>query len=408
MHHRQTLPPNAGKKQTPSANESTANCLSFDTRPITPEGVRKYRKSYFAEPGTRIVHSGLIDDMKHIDTTKKYGITTRNSDHVDIDIMPARIPSDHALITQAKLEAVYQSTKREPLGKSYTRGHVYSQTIFGAPPPEITDTTKELIYTAPYNETTEAKALYKRSHGASDPGEQKNRGYQVPIDLNTTRFGAQKVKNDGGVSSALNPELDEQVSKLTITSKNVEDMKSTMDQLGRPRNLGYNRAHENNDHVFGVKLPKDGAGAGDCIQGHYSFEEQQPDSDLGRPVNRGWMNATADDRSFGVPSIRSDVVPPQKRSLADAQNYGDDVAAQELLYPQHYSSLGVQDTEFSQPRTKQYLADLFAKIGYKLPAAVVDRLYANAGGTTPRGVSIQAFRDALNDYLDSEDNNPRK
>ncbi|EQC36045.1 hypothetical protein SDRG_06782 [Saprolegnia diclina VS20] len=406
---RQPLPANAGRKQTPNANESTAHCLSFEARPTTPESVRKYRKSYFAEPGTRIVHSGLVDDMKAHDMNKKYGVTTKDSDHVT-DVMPPRLPSDHALITQAKLEAVYQSTKREPLGKSYTRGHVYNQSIFGSPPPEVIDTTKELIYATPFNETPDAKALYKRSHGASDPGEQKNRSYQVPFELSQARFGALKVKDDGGVASALNPELDEHVSKLTITSKNVEDMKSTFDQLGRPRNLGFAKPMgENNDHIFGVKLPKDLASAGECIQGSYSFEEQQPDADLGRPVNRGWMNATADDRAFGVPSIRSDVAPPQKRSLADAQNYGDDVMAQELLYPHAYAALGAKDTEFSQPRTKQYLADLFGRIGYKLPPGVVDRLFASASLKSPRGVGIQSFRDALNDYLDeTDDNNPRK
>ncbi|OQR98682.1 hypothetical protein ACHHYP_08211 [Achlya hypogyna] len=399
---RQPLPANAGKKQTPNANESTAHCLNFEARPGTPEAVRKYRKSYFAEPGTRIVHSGLVDDMKVHDMNKKYGVTTKNSDHVQ-DVMPPRLPSDHALITQAKLDAVYQSTKREPLGKSFTRGHVFNQSIFGSPPPEVSDTTKELIYTAPFAETAEAKALYKRSHGASDPGEQKHRAYAVPFDLAQARFGTLKLKDDGGVASVLNPELDEHVSKLTITSKNVEDMKSTLDQLGRPRNLGFGR--ENNEHVFGVKLPKDAAGAGDCIQGNYSFEEQQPDADLGRPVNRGWLNATTDDRAFGVPSIRSDVAPPAKRSLADAQNYGDDVMAQELLYPQQYAMLGVQDTEFGQPRSKAYLAELFAKIGYRLPPPVVDRLYAAASAKSPRGVGIQSFRDALNDYLDAEDNN---
>ena len=41
------------------ANEGgSAACLKFPTRPTTPENVRIYRKSYFSEPGKRIIHSG--------------------------------------------------------------------------------------------------------------------------------------------------------------------------------------------------------------------------------------------------------------------------------------------------------------------------------------------------------------
>ncbi|RHY69759.1 hypothetical protein DYB30_011619, partial [Aphanomyces astaci] len=313
---RQPLPANAGLKQTPSANDSSAACLNFPARPGTPEAVRKFRKSYFAEPGTRIVHPGLIDDVKHIDATRKFGITSKNSDHVS-DIMPAKVPTEHALITQQKLEALYMSSKREPLGTTYSRGHHFDPTATFGAPSEPSDVAKDVLYGIPFNETAETKALYKRSHGSCDPGEQKNRQY-ANVDLAKARFGMHKRKDEGGVEAILNPEMDDHVSKVVIAKKNVEDMKNTMDMLGKPRNLGFNHA-TSPDHVFGVKHAKGCADAALTIHGSYSFEEQQPDADLGKPVNRGWMNATDEHRSFGVPSIRSDVAPPSKRSIADAQ-----------------------------------------------------------------------------------------
>ncbi|ETV98019.1 hypothetical protein H310_09320 [Aphanomyces invadans] len=407
---RQPLPANAGLKQTPSPNDTSAACLNFAARPGTPESVRKFRKSYFAEPGTRIVHPGLINDVKHIDATRKFGITSKNSDHVG-DVMPSKMPTEHALITQQKLEALYLSSKREPLGTTYSRGHHFDpNTTFGTPS-EQSDSAKDVLYAMPFNETAESRALYKRSHGSSEPGEQKNRQYlNVPADLHKMRFGAHKRKDEGGVDAILNPEMDDHVSKVVIAQKNVEDMKNTMDMLGKPRNLGFNRA-TSPDHVFGLKPARGGPDAAVSIHGTYSFEEQQPDADLGKPVNRGWMNASDEQRSFGVPSIRSDVTPPAKRSIADAQNYGDDVNAHELLYPNQYSALGVGDAEFITPRPKQFLTNLFNKMGYDtLPADDAEQVYVRATlrtDYTPKGVaSIQDFREALNDYLDARDGGP--
>ena len=50
-----------------------------------------------------------------------------------------------------------------------------------------------------------------------------------------------------------------------------------------------------------------------------------------------------DDRAYGCPSIRSDIptLPPHRRSLADSQNYGDDVPAQDLINPPMFSDLAI-------------------------------------------------------------------
>ena len=41
----------------------SAACLKFPPRPATPENVRIYRKSYFSEPGKRIIHSGTTNAL---------------------------------------------------------------------------------------------------------------------------------------------------------------------------------------------------------------------------------------------------------------------------------------------------------------------------------------------------------
>lgn len=50
-----------------------------------------------------------------------------------------------------------------------------------------------------------------------------------------------------------------------------------------------------------------------CLQGGLSEAEQQPDADLGKSVREGWRNINPDSRSFGVPSIRTDVALPKVR-----------------------------------------------------------------------------------------------
>lgn len=47
----------------------------------------------------------------------------------------------------------------------------------------------------------------------------------------------------------------------------------------------------------------------------------------GQSITPGFRNAVVEGRAFGVPSIRSDIMPYAKRSVADTQNYGDDTNA---------------------------------------------------------------------------------
>ncbi|TMW64102.1 hypothetical protein Poli38472_014219 [Pythium oligandrum] len=394
-------------------SERASSCLTFDARPVTPEEVRRYRKSYFAEPGARIAHPGLINDLKQIDPLTKHGVSTSGSHHVP-DVLANAPATEYQRMQQQRSESTYASLKREPLGRSYSRGHTlpahmtkpeYAFGISGT----FGESAKELLYPSTTLNNKQDDELYKRSHGAVAPGEQKNRQYQwdnAKIDPAKYRFGVKTISlgSDGlGAATCLRPEIDENANKPVVTVKQVEEMRSTYDQLGKPRHVSAAATNLPSDHVFGVKLSKDDETARGCIQGYYTEDEQQPDADLGRPVSYGWHNVTPETRSFGVPSIRSDIPMPSRRSIADCQNYGDDSSSKELLYPEEFASSGIQDSEFAVPRDKTQLRAMFEQIGYKLSDEYFALVWKDTSKSHPNAASLVAFRDALNRFLAAED-----
>lgn len=89
-------------------------------------------------------------------------------------------------------------------------------------------------------------------------------------------------------------------------------------------------------HVYGKEAVKRGVNEWDaraCVEGDYSWAEQQPDNDLGKSITPGFRNAIAEGRAFGVPTVRSDIEPYAQRSVADTQNYGDDPSARQDSLP---------------------------------------------------------------------------
>merc|ERR1719506_3356953 len=81
------------------------------------------------------------------------------------------------------------------------------------------------------------------------------------------------------------------------------------------------------DHAYGIKCIGSDTTVGDCLRGWYSEEEQKAEPDLGKCIKVGRRNVLEANRSYGVPSIRSDITKPERRSCADTQNYGDEAGA---------------------------------------------------------------------------------
>lgn len=81
-----------------------------------------------------------------------------------------------------------------------------------------------------------------------------------------------------------------------------------------------------------------------------------PDRDLGiavKPNCRNVVRSEKDiDRSFGCPTIRTDIPMKDFKSVADYQNYGDEPEAVDLLFPSCHSELGIEETDFKRPRNR--------------------------------------------------------
>ncbi len=77
------------------------------------------------------------------------------------------------------------------------------------------------------------------------------------------------------------------------------------------------------DHSYGVRniVGGDNWNAARCIHGEPNEKELQPDADLGKTNKVGCRNIVRkpedEVRSFGTPTIRTDIPYKEKRSIAD-------------------------------------------------------------------------------------------
>lgn len=337
---------------------------------------------------------------------ERFGVTTDDSEHVDVAF---RKMDGYAEQKNARSESIYESHRREPLGKSYSRGHVLppkvqqSKFSFGLTT-GASESAKNLIYPLPKTNEDKFSDQYIRSHGSYAPGEQRDRKYawnNTGIDPNKHQFGKKAPQLEyNGVGLVLNPGKDDAVPKTRMCAESVEKMKNTKDELGRCRNLGLNTKGSKN-RVFGVKGVMDKWGASQCLAGRYSAEEQMPDPDLGRAVKSGWCNVTTENRAFGCPTVRSDIKKPATRSVSDCQNYGDDVSAGTLVQPSQFGYLGVEDDEFFTPLGHGEIREMFEAIGYQLSDDEFGHVWGMAC-TRGDGCSINSFQASLNQHLDSQ------
>jgi hypothetical protein len=251
--------------------------------------------------------------------------------------------SEFALVKEGQKNATYHSVKREPLGKTYARGHVLPQECkedgfsFGMPNADKPNLAKGLIYAPSEQSDGGMKAQYIKSHGSFEPGEQRRRGYDWPIeDVREHRFGVgvgSHVAFNGLALGAVGA-LRTEVEVDPVIASRVQNFKNLQDKLGRSRNLGHGPNAVEPGHFYG-KASVRGAGEWDarnCLQGDYDQEAQGPDADLGTTHTPGFRNSAPDsqrgDRAYGTPTVRSDIPKYSKRSIADHQNYGDDANAQ--------------------------------------------------------------------------------
>lgn len=108
------------------------------------------------------------------------------------------------------------------------------------------------------------------------------------------------------------------------------------------------------------------------------------------------LAATHNLRTFGVPTIRSDIPAPRIKRVADTTNYGDEPGAYSLLYPSLYSNMGLYGEDFFAYRSQEEIRELFEKIGVSMTPEVFQELWKMAASRDANnGVSVESFRAAM-------------
>jgi hypothetical protein len=278
---------------------------------------------------------------------------------------------------QSVAERVYDSTKKEPLGKPYVRGHNLQMLPqgYGNPSAALVD-GKSVIYPVDVPpDSEEVRKQYRYTHGDFAPGEQANPKYAMPELTTNSNFrfgvGTGAPPQGRGAKLALNMECDEQMEHPPTRMVNLT-CEAKMRQGKAPPVPPGTR--------FGIKSTNSETTARSCIQGFYSLKEQLPDQDLGCCITPGRRNVTVETRAFGTPSLRTDIPAPHpdKRSVANCTAYGDQCGAASLLNPHRFDMQGVADAEFLVRRPKEDVKPLVANLD--LPDLDFESLWQEALG----------------------------
>ncbi|CAK9028341.1 unnamed protein product [Durusdinium trenchii] len=187
--HFPNIPP-AGKSINVPLNDSAQQDLApeiFFPLPATPVSERKFRRISHG-PGEICVHHGLKDQLLPAEDFR-YGIRGQKGASTE-DTMKAGLLLGVAAYQNEVAESIYESRKKEPLGRPWNRGHAIKMLPegFGNPSGEPQN-GKEVIYgihQPPDKE--EHRLLYKYTHNNFNPGERIERKYRWPAETKDSRF----------------------------------------------------------------------------------------------------------------------------------------------------------------------------------------------------------------------------
>jgi len=391
-------------------NEGAEQCVKPAPRdgPGTPEHIKRYRKSYKNAAGATITHYGKVYDPLPPQSFT-YGVGTASSEHVPQALTDKGMNGINGYMRELK-EQKYARNQNEPLGQTVNRNYKWPEQSkkedfrFGIAS-KGSESAKDVMYTpASLNDDQQAKNLYIKSHGMYEAGQQKQRDYQWPFNPNVHVFGkTEKLVADEG-KFCLQPETaDEAFPKTQIVKKNVEDFRDyNKDPLGKPNNLAQTNPYVTADQVYGFKpKEKEPWNAAKCITGEAVYKQVKEDEFLGRATKHGFKNVPKpgdEGRVFGVPTIRNDINKPGLRSVADANNYGDEPDSVGLLFPQKFSEMGIDNQDFEALRPKEQIRQMFANIGYAYKPGKFEGVFMRAQqlcGSESDEVSVRAFIEAI-------------
>jgi hypothetical protein len=352
-------------------------------RPETPPNVKPFRQSFVASVGKSSRHYGMRKDPE-LDAGMVFGQKTVRNDTAEACLKPGANADKAGALAAENAEKNYASSKREPLGcvpePPYPIPDKLIREGFGMPT-EKSEAAKVLIYACP---NKEAKSMHA-------PGEQVDRHYdwaKAKIDPTQHRFGATVVGNP-----VTTKELIHQEHKIHVLPAIVQDFKSTQTPaLSLTRNFGFGDRSLGANHCYGKVLDRDEYNARQLITGAGLEMSDENESTLGKPYVKSVtqrklrsQSSNADsstssfggsDRSFGVPSIRSDLPKPRFEKVTSGTNYGDEVPIKQLLYPTNYVRQGVETRYYATRKTKDEVRAVAEKCGFGLTEAQLDEAFA--------------------------------
>ncbi|XP_077383682.1 EF-hand domain-containing family member B isoform X2 [Festucalex cinctus] len=110
---------------------------------------------------------------------------------------------------------------------------------------------------------------------------------------------------------------------------------------------------------------------------------------------------TSNTRTYGIPTIRTDIAPPRIRRINDNVNYGDVTTAVDLVLPSVYGREGVYQDHFFCPRSKNEIAEIFRNMGANIPEETFEEAWKLASMRHPNGdVCVEAFLTVLQEIQD--------
>ena len=361
---------------------------------MTPDSLIKYRNTRHLIPGIKQVHYGIYDDPRDYEDLV-HGVPSKSSDHVPDCIKGSNLNGNKYFMNLIA-ESQYPSAKREPLGKSIVRNYKFPEEVknvnfrFGIPTSGITS-AKDIIYNGSLlEEPPDVKKLYNKTHGVTDPGEQQTRNYKWMFDPKNHLFGYFTDKELDGVKKSLcTDNLYNPYPKTKLVEKRLEDFReATEDLLGKSKY--YGTLHPSltaltDSYVFGKKSQLgDAWNAGRCIHGDPSTVTEQtvaPDIDLGRDYHYASRlkvlrpSERDPNRIYGIPSIRTDLMKKEVKSVTDMKNYGDEPDVYELLYPHPCHIRDVHDEDFDVLYTKDEIYALMKKYDFDIPEEEYNLIY---------------------------------
>jgi len=396
---------------TSIASESVAACIKHDhpNRPTTPPEISKYRKSTIHEPGKIVKHYGAANNVIPHPKDEPFGYKSGVGKGEGVAEVIKNFPESELMQWRLeRQEDVYASSKREPLGQSYNRGHKLPQGlgtdvpfgevceqggVVGAKAMMQHPLSKELIFPVDFqNEDPDGKFhdMYVRTHASYAPGQQRQRNYNweaANIEPGKHTFGlTEKVdpNNRNGVAKALNPQLGvDYKDTAKIVPAMLEHFYITeKDHLGQVKKLGHGNRNIPPDFAYGAPSEgrnSDSWGVRKLLVGGYTEEQQIPDVDLGKSIKPGHRNLAPDDKVFGLPSVRTDIMrrypQPTKqlyeagmtvqmsKGCADNTNYGEEPDAFSLIYPAAGGDRGVEERMYLEPYTAEKLKAFLGTAG---------------------------------------------